>query len=190
VAKERWQNAPNKKVRRQRVDVWDFMLFLTASMLRIGELRTLRYRSCRIEKNRDGDELLLCEVTGKRGTRTVVADIGAVDIYRQRLESAKPDDLIFPAHCRDAFRELLIAADLRKDHNGFTRNLKSLRATAISRRILESPELNLQIIARNAGTSTLMIDKFYAARLTAEMHKDELSELPSSVSARKKGKKS
>jgi hypothetical protein len=68
--------------------------------------------------------------------------------------------------------------------------LKSLRATAISRRILESPELNLQIIARNAGTSTLMIDKFYAARLTAEMHKDELSELPSSVSARKKGKKS
>ena len=56
--------------------------------------------------------------------------------------------------------------------------MKSLRATSISFQLLDQPELNLQIIARNAGTSVQMIDQFYAKRLTAEMHKESLSKLP------------
>lgn len=90
---------------------------------------------------------------------------------------------MFPHHCRDGFRELLIAADLHEDHFGFTRNLKSMRATAISTRILENPTLNLAVIARNAGTSVAMIDNFYAARLTAEMSKHELSQMPEDLRA-------
>ena len=33
------------------------------------------------------------------------------------------------------------------------------------------------MVARNAGTSVAMIDQFYAKRLTAEMHADELTDI-------------
>ena len=56
--------------------------------------------------------------------------------------------------------------------------MKSLRATSISFQLLDNPELNMQGIARNAGTSIQMIDQFYAKRLTAEMHRESLSKLP------------
>jgi hypothetical protein len=151
-------------------------------MLRVGELRTLRFHSCRMEKNASGDKLLLCEVTGKRGTRTVVGNAIAALIYERRLKNAKPADLMFPHHCRDGFRELLLEAGLR-EQEGFTRNLKSVRATSISTALLQNPELNLTVVARNAGTSIQMIDDFYAKRLTAEMHKDVLSTLPVELSA-------
>ncbi len=84
---------------------------------------------------------------------------------------------VFPQHHRDAFRELLKAADLYTDAQGFTRNYKSLRATSISFALLE-PSPNLLAIARNAGTSLTMIDQFYARRLSSEMHLDQLSRQP------------
>jgi integrase len=179
--------ARNARLRKQRQDTHDLMLFLVHSMCRVGEVLSLRFRDCRLEKNSDGDKMLLCEVSGKRGMRTVVALIGAASVYERRLKQAKDTDaLIFPEHHRDAFRELLEAAGLRRDtKSGFERNFKSLRATAISFRILNNPDLNLQIIARNAGTSVVMIDEFYAKRLTAEMNKDALSAIP-----RRKAKKS
>lgn len=170
----------NGRLRRQRQDTHDLMVFLVHSMCRVGEVLSLRFRDCRLEKNSDGDKMLLCEVSGKRGTRDVVALLGAASVYERRLKRAKDQDaLIFPEHHRDAFRELLEAAHLRKDpKSGFERNYKSLRATSISFRILNNPDLNLQIIARNAGTSVVMIDEFYAKRLTAKMSKDALSAVP------------
>jgi integrase len=170
----------NRRLRQQRQDTHDLMLFLVHSMCRVGEVLSLRFRDCRMEKNSDGDKMLMCEVSGKRGVRMVVALLGAASVYERRLKQAKDTDaLIFPEHHRDAFRELLEAAGLRRDpKSGFERNFKSLRATAISFRILNNPELNLQIIARNAGTSVVMIDEFYAKRLTAEMNKDALSAIP------------
>jgi integrase len=182
VARKRIDDAPNQRTRQQRQDVYDLMMFLLNSMLRVDELYTLRFSACRVDKNKDGDQMLLCEVTGKRGTRTVVAQRGAVWVYEARLKAAKSandtSDLMFPHRSTDACRELLEAAGLRRDRFGFTRNLKSLRATSISFRLLDQPDLNLQIIARNAGTSVQMIDQFYAKRLTAEMHKEALSKLP------------
>ena len=63
---------------------------------------------------------------------------------------------------------------MHRDGHGFARNFKSLRATAIAFRVLE-PNPDLLMIARQAGTSVAMVDTFYAKRLTAEMHKHELS---------------
>jgi len=63
-------------------------------------------------------------------------------------EAALAGALIFPEHHRDAFRELLEAGKLRRDpKSGFERNFESLRATAISFRILNSPDLNLEALA-------------------------------------------
>jgi len=178
VSLNRIEHAPNVRVKRQRQDVHDLMIFLVDSMLRVGEVRTLKFASCRVETNADGDKMLLCEVTGKHGTRTVVALRGAAWVYERRMKQYDPTGLLFPEHSRDAFRELLIAAGLREDAFGFERNLKSLRATSISFRLLDNPEMNLQIVARNAGTSVQMIDTYYAKRLTAEMSKEALSKLP------------
>src|SRR6202040_2042379 len=98
--------------------------------------------------NVSGDKMLLCEVTGERRTRTAVANAVAAAIYKKRLKTATPADLIFPVHCRNSFRELLAAAGLRVNAQGFQRNLKSVRATSISTGILKG--LNLMVVARNA----------------------------------------
>lgn len=162
---------PNPRLAEQRLDLLDIMQFLVLSMVRVGEARNLRYIDCRIEGE---DRILVAHVTGKRGQRTIVAPRDAAKIIERRMVGQDQASPVFPTHHRDAFRELLISADLRTDSDGFARNLKSLRATAISFRLLE-PSPNLLIIARNAGTSVAMIDGFYAKRLSAEMHRDLLS---------------
>jgi hypothetical protein len=184
VAEVRMCTARSVRTREHRRDGLEFMMFLQASMLRVDELRTLRYHACRIETNTDHDQLLLCEVSGKHGTRTCVANGTAAFIHEQRLQRGHaPTDLIFPHHCRNTFRGILTAAGLRENAQGFRRNLKSIRCTSISNALLNNPELNLMVVARNSGTSVSMVDSFYAQRLTAEMHKNELSKMSNGASA-------
>jgi hypothetical protein len=178
VSEKRIKEADNVRTRQQRQDLHDQIIFMVHSMCRVGEMLNLRFSDCRLGKNVDGDKMLLCEVTGKRGTRTVVALSGAATVYERRLKRAKVTDKMWNEHHKDAFAELLEEAGLRKDAYGFLRTMKSLRSTAISLRILNQPDLNLTWIARNAGCSVTMIDNFYAKRLTAEMNKDALSVVP------------
>jgi integrase len=168
------------RVVRQRADLHQFIQMMVATMCRVDELRALRYVDCRIERDgRKRPTALIAQITGKTGSRPVKAPREAAHIIldRQARLGPKPELLqrVFPVHHRDAFRELLIAANLRTDHDGHERNFKSLRATAISFRILNSDEPNLLNIARNAGTSVTMIDQFYAKRLTALHDKGALS---------------
>jgi hypothetical protein len=179
VSRKRMQEAKrNPKVYQQRKDLDDLIHFMYGSMFRVGEAVTnLRFKDCRVEKNRDGAKMLLIKLhEGKRGARTVVGTREAAEVFEDRLSSASdPNARIFPERKVDAFRELLIAAGLRTNEQGFKRNWKSLRATSISTRILDQPDLNLLFIGRNAGVSLATIDNFYAKRLTAEMKKNELS---------------
>jgi integrase len=169
--------AHQERVFKQRLDCYDFMRLMVLLMTRVDELRALRYSDCTITRNTKGHPTsVTAHVSGKTGTRTVVAprEAGSILDSRQGRLDAADTDLIFPHHVRDAFRELLLAAKLRTNAQGFPRNLKSLRCTAISFRVLQSPE-NLLAIARNAGTSLAMIDTFYAARLGSERWHDGLS---------------
>jgi hypothetical protein len=165
----------NAQLKRQREDVRDFMRFMVASCCRVDEIRKLRFVDCRVDKNAKKQKILICSVTGKTGSREVVAMPEAVEIYEERLKRAGDNrgQLIFPEHHRDGFRELLISSNLRTDSKGHKRNLKSLRATAISFAVLAG--VDLMLIARNAGTSLNMIDTFYAKRLSSLMGKDELT---------------
>jgi integrase len=163
------------RVVRQRLELLEFAQLMVSTMCRVGELLNLRYHDCQVDKV---TQVLTATVTGKRGTRTIKAPATAGQLLATRSKrlGAKADDLVFPVHHRDAFRELLVAANLYTDGAGFTRNLKSLRATAISFRILQGrPTPNLLAIARNAGTSVSMIDTFYARRMAAELFTDTLS---------------
>ena len=169
----------NPRLLKQRFDLYDFMRFMVACMCRVDEVRGLRFRDCRLDTNARNQSVLICQVTGKRGTRDIIGSMDAATIYKNRLKKANNDQnaLIFGGeHHRDGFRELLDDAGLRKDAQGFTRNFKSLRATAISFAVIAGGKNpNLLMIARNAGTSAAMIDAFYAKRLTAEIWKDDLT---------------
>jgi hypothetical protein len=167
ISQQRIDTAPNERTRLRRIDTDHFMRFMVASCGRVDEILGLRFSDCRYRLSDDGKQtVLVCRVTGKRGTRDLVAEDDAADVIS--LREGKPDDMVFAEHHRDAFRELLIAAKLRTDKFGNERNFKSLRATAISRLVLARKPLDF--IARNAGTSITMIDLYYAKRLTAEMH--------------------
>lgn len=178
VAESRFLEAADNhqaRVLEQRLDLQEFMQTMVGTMCRVGELLNLRYRDCVVDS---ATKVLTAHVTGKRGTRTIKApaEAGRLLAARQQRFKATPDALVFPTHHREGFKELLKAASLYRDSAGFTRNLKSLRATAISFRILQGrPTPNLLAIARNAGTSVAMIDAFYARRMAAELFTETLS---------------
>ena len=117
-------------------------------------------------------------MTGKRGTRDIVAPPEAANIIssRQSRFTAQAGDFVFPAHHRDSFTALLKAAGLHENAQGYTRNMKALRVTGISFRVLQGD--NLLSIARNAGTSLSQLDFFYAKRLTPAHWKAALSKTP------------
>lgn len=157
----------------QRADAFSFAAFMVASMCRVDELRALRFSHCQIEAI-GKRKILRCEFKGKSGMRVAYAGPEAVTIYQARI-GEDPTALIFPAHHRDAFRELLEAAGLYVDHFGNRRNYKALRATSIALTLLRPNPPTIYQIALNAGTSVAMIEKFYAKRLTAESGKDILT---------------
>ena len=68
------------------------------------------------------------------------------------------------------FDFLLEMSALKRDNNGQSRTLYSLRHTAIMLRLINGRGINLLSLARNARTSVEMIDRFYAKHLTAEMN--------------------
>jgi hypothetical protein len=177
VGFERIGKAENARVQQQRWDLADFILAMLESTCRVSELRALTAGAVRIIKPpKPKQPYAVLQVRGKTGHRTVVAGGLFLGVYERRSKGLKPGDLLWKYGQRDAFRELLVAANLRTDEFGNTRNLKSIRATAISLRILsQAPSPDLLMIARNAGTSVAMIDAFYARRLSAEMAAEQLS---------------
>ena len=116
-------------------------------------------------------------VVGKTGIRKAIAWQGAIAAFeRQKMMfDLGPDDNLFSEHHRDSFRELLDEAGLRTDdQSGFQRNLKSVRSTALMYRIKRNPNINLKLLAENAGTSVAMLDKFYLQALKVDLGLDEL----------------
>jgi hypothetical protein len=175
LSKERIREAKdNPKLLVQRQDCHDFAVFMVHSMMRVEELRHLRFSDCRVDTNSQGEEILVCDVAGKTGARQCVCLPGAASVYKRRYREDQKTALIFPHKTRDAFRSLLEAAKLQADPTGHARNLKSLRSTSISFRVLDG-SADIFAIARNAGTSVQMIDDFYAKPLGALMKKDALT---------------
>ena len=88
---------------------------------------------------------------------------GAVSAFKAMQKArpdAKPDDPLFTETHRDSMTELLVAADLRTNADGKTRNAKSLRQTGISLRLDLAPHPDYRDIAKWARTSPAMIATF------------------------------
>lgn len=122
------------------------------------------------------------KTTKHTGTRTVVChdDIwGVLDELRDRFPNRKPTDKLFRLANGDTtnelgvtFRKALEQCGLKESPDG-TRSLYSLRHTYITWQLLKK-ELRIDILAKQCGTSTAMIEQHYSHVVPA-MFEEELS---------------
>ena len=160
----------NSRTKRQRQELYWFLLMCVGAALRVGEAYSLRWCDCELITLNDKDhtEAVHMRVLGKhmRGGRREDAYgmFGAVSAFKaMRVDrpDANPDDRLFTENHREGIKELLTRADLRVNADGRTRDSKSLRQTGISLRLDLGPNPDYRDIAKWARTSPSMIASFY-----------------------------
>jgi integrase len=160
----------NPRTRRQRRELYWFMLISVGAALRVGEAYSLRWRDCELItlNDKDNTETVHMKVLGKhsRGGRREEAYglFGAVSAFKAMQKArpeAKPDEPLFAENHREGIKELLREANLWEEPDGRTRNAKSLRQTGISLRLDLGPNPDYRDIAKWARTSPAMIASFY-----------------------------
>jgi len=170
----RGKNGLDHKRERERYYLQQYILILSNTGIRIGEMRNVRWADLDSVAASEGDERLLFYVDGKTGKREVVANAG-VEVYIKRLwdfrskELGKPPDMTEPVFChpngnrirnyRKGFENLLNKCGLRQDGDGTNRTLYSLRHTYATFRINVVPVYQLAV---NMGTSVEMIEDYYS----------------------------
>lgn len=161
----------NPRSKRQRQELYWFLLMCVGGALRVGEAYSVRWRDCEMLTLDDADktQALHMWVLGKHskgGQREEAYGLyGAVSAFKTmqaERPDAKPDDVLFTENHREGMKELLMAAGLRTDKDGRTRDSKSLRQTGISLRLDLGPaNPDYRDIAKWARTSPAMILAFY-----------------------------
>lgn len=161
----------NPRTKRQRQELYWFLLMCVGAALRVGEAYSLRWSDCEVVTLDDHHktEALHMWVLGKhsRGGRREEAyglygAVSAFEAIQAARPDAKPGDRLFLDNHREGMEELLLAADLRNDADGRTRDAKSLRQTGISLRLDLGPaNPDYRDIAKWARTSPAMIATFY-----------------------------
>jgi len=156
--KERWRTACE--------NMHDFVLFMVNTGVRPDEALRLEYRDVAIVTDEaTGERILEIEVRGKRGVGYCKSMPGAVMPFRRLKDRAKaePTDRLFPSFQRELFNALLNELNLKKDREGQSRTVYSLRHTYICMRLMEGADIYQ--IAKNCRTSVEMIENFYASHI-------------------------
>ena len=156
-----------------------FIRFMVNSFLRPSEWGDLRHRDIEIVEG-DHPYLRIAVRKGKTRQRKAVTMPGAVAAYRRivKRNGCDPDHHIFlPQYSnrstalevmRDLFNELLDIVGLTYDSFGRKRVLYSLRHTALTLRVLNGDNVDRMTLAKNAGTSVRMLERFYCNDLDPE----------------------
>ena len=163
--RERAKSAKGLNWQHPAEQLHDYILFMANTGLRPDEANRLEYRDVTIEKDEDGDRILLIEVRGKRGVGYCKSTEGAVHPFERLVKrnKPKPTDLVFPQDHKKQFNRALTDCDLKADREGNKRSAYSLRHTYICLRLLEGADIYQ--IAKNCRTSVEMIEKHYAVHL-------------------------
>lgn len=160
----------NPRTKRQRQELYWFMLMSVGAALRVGEAYSLRWKDCQLVRLNDADktEVLHLRVLGKHARGGVREDgygmFGAVSAYKAMLKERTerdPDGLLFTEEHREGIKELFKLAGVRENEDGMTRDAKSLRQTGISLRLELGPNPDYRDIAKWARTSPAMVAAFY-----------------------------
>ena len=171
-------------------ELYDLIIFMKNAFIRPTDLKTLQHKHVQVV-NSNQTYLRLTYPPTKGHSSPVVTMSEAVTVYnrllaRQKIEGyGRPEDYLFqPEHTENRkyalrqlarqFDQLLSIAKLKKNANGESRTLYSLRHTCIMLRMLKGDRIDSIVLARNARTSVEMIDRFYGKHLTAEMNIEQL----------------
>mgnify|MGYP000067428035 FL=1 len=166
-------------------EVYDLIIFMTNSFIRPTDIKVLQHKHVAIVRGKETFLRLTHPPTKSHGQPIATLE-RAVIVYeellaRQRKEGfGKPDDYLFCPHqlnrdyaLRDItrqFDQVLKVAGLKQTANGEARTLYSLRHTCIMFRLINGEGIDTITLARNARTSSEMIDRFYTKYLTGEMN--------------------
>jgi len=191
VARERIEKCKNVKIKKDRQELYWFMVWMAHGFCRVGELLDLTRDRVRIfnHENRD-DDYLEVNYRGKTGMRTTYTLKGSVRVMEQidryyGWKSTSKERIFRQNHSR-AFAKLLDSAELRYDSYGRKRDMVSCRHTCLMWRLLDDPSIPMKGLAQNAGTSIEVLDKYYLSHITTTMMR---SRLISTASSRKPKKR-
>jgi hypothetical protein len=170
-------------------ELYDLVIFMTNSFIRPTDIKVLQHKHVAVIRGKETYLRLTHSPTKGHGSPVVTLEM-AVEVYERLLKRqkdegyGKPDDYLFQPEQQNRdyalralsrqFDQLLRLADLKTTASGEQRTLYSLRHTAIMSRLIKGDNISLLTLARNARTSTEMIDRFYAKHLTAEMNIGQL----------------
>lgn len=168
----------NPRVRRQRSELYWFIVISVAGALRVGEAESVRWCDCELVEVRTPEgattEVVRMLVLGKHSTGgkrevAMVLPDGASaykEMVAERPRDYRIDDRIFKESHREGMKHLLKDASLyeyRDPFTGevFTRNRKSLRPTGITLQLDRVQNVSYRDIADWARTSPSMILDYY-----------------------------
>lgn len=168
----------NPRARRQRQELYWFILLSVGGALRVGEAESIRWCDCTMTSltlpdgsKTDAVRIMVLGKHSRGGFREeAVVMYGGVHAYRELLASRPADwgaeDRIFQESHREGMKRLLKDAGLytyRDPRTGetLTRDRKSLRPTGITLRLDRGNNVNYRDIAKWARTSVAMVGDFY-----------------------------
>ena len=187
----------SKSVKRVDIteDMYHLILFMTNSFIRPTDLKWMQHKHVEEITNGVNVYLRLRIPTSKKHDKPIVTMTTAVRAYRRlhakhkargygksedyvfmpELTAEKADDKIKQRDkalvmMQREFSVILTETNLDRGPNGESRTLYSLRHTCIMFRLLYGEGMDLLTLARNARTSTEMIDRFYASHLEGEQN--------------------
>jgi len=158
--------------------------FNVNTFLRISDIKLLKHKHIEIVEGVDTYLRIQPEVSKTKYNYPVTSMKFAVDIYKDLLKFhkdngnhySKNDYLFFPNiknrnfaldTMRRQFEKILEVADLKTTSDGQERTLYSLRHSSISFRLIKS-DIDIVSLARNARTSSDMIERFYSRFISTE----------------------
>ena len=176
-------------------DMYELIVFMTNSFIRPTDLKWMQHKHVEEITNGINVYLRLRIPTSKKHDKPIVTMTTAARVYRRLQEKhkelgyGKSEDYVFMPELfakkpednikqRDKalvmmqrqFSVILADASLERGPNNEARTLYSLRHTCIMFRLLYGEGMDLLTLARNARTSTEMIDRFYASHLEGEQN--------------------
>ena len=179
-------------------ELYDFIVFMIHTFLRPSEWKYLQHKHIRVMETNGIKQLVLSVPNAKtknaKGSIDSTSTEIAADIYLNKIRKRNddPNGYIFFNDIKDReryavdkvsrqFRLVCDRANLATDAYGQKHTTYSLRHSALCFQILKTGGSGLLALAKNARTSTDMLEKFYLSHLTPRMPEFSKSLLTSRV---------